>query len=195
MPPTQRPPRRPLRRLRGTCGLALAVLILACSNPFGEKIPTPWSETEGRQEVVGTPDGRGELPDDDVVVADGEARPSPLVQDPQVRVERPATPSDLPPVEGSYEHLFDTGSIASCPDGTELVDKRQDDRKRSLYCALEGDVRHGPWISFHNNGKVKEIAPYVAGQRHGQVTTWSRSGAKESTFTWVDGQPTTGETY
>ena len=181
---------------RALLGFALAGTLLACSNPFGEKIPTPWSKTEGRQEVVGNPDGESEMPNEDVVVGDDNARPvTKLMQDPQVRVVRPDVGSDLPAVEGSYNDLYKVGSIRSCPDGTTLVDARADAHKHSIYCALEGDVRHGPWMSFHANGKVKEIAPYVAGQRHGQASTWSDRGKKESTFTWTDGQPTGGETF
>jgi len=171
--------------------------LFACSNPFGEKIPTPWSKTEGREEVVGSPTQADDEPVDDDVIrgVDQDRTGSKLINEPNVIEVRPDVGSDLAAVEGDYAHLFDAGEVADCPDGTSLIDNRGKGRNAAMFCALDGGVRHGPWMSYHGNGSVKEIAPYVGGQRHGQVTAWTSKGKKESTFTWEDGQPRGGQTF
>jgi len=177
--------------------IGAASALIGCSNPFGEKIPTPWSKTEGREEVVGSPTRADDEPVDEGVIrgVDQDRTGSNLIAEPNVIEVRPDVGSDLAAVEGDYAHLYEAGEVSDCPDGTSLIDDRGKGRNSAMFCALEGGVRHGPWISYHGNGTVKEIAPYVGGQRHGQVTAWTSKGKKESTFTWEDGQPRGGQTF
>lgn len=122
--------------------------------------------------------------------------PVKLIQDPNVTIVNPEIPEGvvLGEVESDYERLAKTGKIESCPEGTSLKEKPGTDGPQ-IYCALENGVRHGPWIAFWPNGKVREIGPYVKGFRHGTFTTWSSRGKLNSRYTWTNGQVGAGQVF
>lgn len=124
------------------------------------------------------------------------AEPVKLVQDPQVTIVPPDIPEGavLGEVQTDYEHLSKTGKIESCPEGTTLQDKDGTDGKQS-FCGLENGVRHGPWIAFWPNGKVREIGPYIKGYRNGTFTTWNKAGKVNSRYTWTNGQIGAGQVF
>ena len=70
--------------------IGAASALIGCSNPFGEKIPTPWSKTEGREEVVGSPTRADDEPVDEGVIrgVDQDRTGSNLIAEPNV-IEEP----------------------------------------------------------------------------------------------------------
>ena len=124
------------------------------------------------------------------------AQPAQLVQPANVRIENPDIPEGtvLADVKSDYEYLAKTGKIDACPEGTTLTDKDGTDGKQS-FCALANGVRHGPWIAYWPNGKVREIGPYVAGFRNGTFTTWNSRGKLNSRYTWTNGQVGAGQVF
>lgn len=124
------------------------------------------------------------------------AGPVKLIQDPQVTVVAPEIPAGivLGEVAEDYEALGATGKIDACPEGTTLQEKSGTDGAQQ-FCALENEVRHGPWIAFWPNGKVREIGPYVKGYRHGTFTTWNSRGKLNSRYTWTNGQIGAGQVF
>ena len=178
-------PRRAL--LLPTLGLCAAA-VLACGG--GNKIPKPWVKREGQKEVVGNP---GDVDHSIKTGEDGEAEPDAGLRSPNTRVVNPDEGDNLPPVADSYEELQAAGRITTCPEGTQLVDDRKDND--AMYCVLPDGVRHGPYLSWHPGGPVKEVGPYVAGRREGTWVTWDVKGRKYSTYQWKDGSPASGEVY
>lgn len=100
----------------------------------------------------------------------------------------------LAEVKTDYEHLYKAGAIDACPEGTTLQEKKRGDI-RSSFCGLSNGVRHGPWIDFWENGKIREIGPYVAGKRHGTFTTWDTKGKLTSRYTFENGTPGPGTVF
>lgn len=167
--------------------LGAIVMVLACGG--GDKVPEPWVEHEGREEVVGNPDRASGAAPSTPRAGDESAEPTPPgLLPPNTRVERPDVEDGLPEVADSYEDLAQAGTIEHCPGDLVRTDKKE--AKGQLYCATAAGVRHGPWLSFHRGGAtVKEVGPYVAGQRHGVFVGWDTKGAVERRMRWADGQP------
>lgn len=129
-------------------------------------------------------------------VGPSSAQPVQLVQPAQVTIVNPEIPEGtvLSEVKADYEYLEKTGKIDACPEGTTLMDKDGTDGKQS-FCALSNGVRHGPWIAYWPNGKVREVGPYVAGFRNGTFTTWNSRGKLNSRYTWTNGQVGAGQVF
>ena len=161
--------------------VALALLLLAglaCGG--GDKVPKPWVEREGQTQVVGSQS------------AEGEPLREPLVQEAQRREVGPeGGPSGIP-VEEDYSAMHDAGDL-SCPAGTDPAGEKAPGGTR--FCTLPDGRRHGPFMSWHGNGEVKEVGTYVDGMRAGLVTTWTPDGRKQSEMRWENGSPVGGQYF
>lgn len=185
------------------CIGALTALTLGCgflsslpsafeADPQGSSEPSPFegAPASAPPEVVAAPVSA------EVVGAPSRGEPVKLIQDPQVTIVNPEIPPDLVlgEVASDYEHLSRTGTIESCPEGTTLQEKKGTDGEQ-VFCGIANGVRHGPWIAFWPNGKVREIGPYVKGFRHGSFATWNSHGKLNSRYTWTNGQIGAGQVY
>lgn len=179
----------------------LAGFTLACGfvrDAVSPPAPTPAPPTDPfTAEHVPTQPARPE----DATPTSADATPEPtgpvqLIQPANVKIVNPEIPEDavLGEVKSDYEYLYKTGKIDACPEGTTAQDKDGTDGKQS-FCGLTNGVRHGPWIAYWPNGKVREIGPYVAGFRNGTFTTWNNRGKLNSRYTWTNGQIGAGQVY
>jgi len=72
-----------------------------------------------------------------------------------------------------------------------IVTKTLDDwwnAKLATYERVGKDERHGSWVSWHTNGKIKEQGEYDHSVRIGRFTWWYSSGQKQSEGSFVNGK-------
>jgi len=63
----------------------------------------------------------------------------------------------------------------SCPEGTSLHE-REVTGARDAWCARPDGILHGPYRSWHANGKPRSATHYVNGVEHGQLQAWHPDG-------------------
>ena len=62
------------------------------------------------------------------------------------------------------------GAASRCPKGTKRVRGRQDGGMIRYCVRFKGkaEQRHGPFASYHRNGRVRSRGAYLNGQLHGR---------------------------
>lgn len=170
----------------GPRALVAMVLLAACGT---SSTPKPWSRSEGKEVVVGDAN-----PADDRSPA---ARAAPVGPDPgapaaglarpQVQVVGPGVAGDLAPVSDRVDAEVAAGDIGACPAGTARV--AEDGRERRVYCALPDGVRHGPYLAWYSNGRMREAGPYRGGLREGWWVQWDKAGVQAGEWRYAAGHP------
>jgi len=72
----------------------------------------------------------------------------------------------------------------NCPGDSTLT---KDALNREVYCEQDRD-KHGPWISWHENGRVRWRLEYKEGKLHGTNVVWYDNGRKMSESEYVNGK-------
>jgi len=90
-------------------------------------------------------------------------------------VSQPEAPNVSVPVEPP----------SSCPEGAVLKGKPPP-HGRELWCEKSGD-KHGPYIRWHENGRLAERTEYQKGKLHGLQTSWFPAGGKSTENEYKEG--------
>jgi hypothetical protein len=81
--------------------------------------------------------------------------------------------------------------IHPCPVGTEQVGKPPQEGGTTVFCrqpVMGGYIKHGPSITWHENGQKHFEGEYYADKKHGKWITYDRSGRRKSVEQWFDGK-------
>jgi hypothetical protein len=81
--------------------------------------------------------------------------------------------------------------IHPCPGGTEQVGKPPQEGGTQVFCrqpVMGGYIKHGPSITWHENGQKHFEGEYYADKKHGKWITYDRNGRRKAQEEWFDGK-------